>query len=480
MNYSIEEQLKIIQAGRYSLIDFSILTNRKYKPNWHHQLIAKELEKAENGTADWKILLIMCPPRSGKSQEASINFPAWYLGRNPDKEIITSSYSADLALDFGGKTRDLISSDEYKLIFGNVSLKQDEQSKAKWRTNQGGSYISVGIGGALTGRGADILIIDDPIKNREEAESEVVRNSHWSWFTSTAYTRLEPNGKVVIILTRWHLDDLAGRIMANPEFASLLKVIVFPAIAEEDDKYRKKGEVLWPSRYPLAEVESIRRGIGMYDFSSLYQQKPILSENQEFKPHWFIQRDWQEVLTIETRNFLTIDTAVSQKASGDYTGICRNYVDRENKWNIKAKRMRLNPKELIDLIFALNDQDRYEKIGIEKTIYLDAIKPFLDDEMRKRDKYLNIVPLEHREIAKEIRIRGLIPRYESRSIIHIKGECADLEEELLTFPKGMHDDVLDSLAYQVQIAEAPIGFIDEELRIQENRDSNLKNEFFER
>ena len=479
MSYSIEDQKKIIQAGKYSLIDFSIVTNEKYKPNWHHEIIANELEKAEKGTANWKILILMCPPRSGKSTETTINFPAWYLGRNPDKEIITSSYSAELALDFGGKTRTLIDSEAYRHIFPEVSLKKDEKSKAKWMTNQGGSYISVGIGGAITGRGANILIIDDPIKNREEADSELIRKKHWDWFTSTAYTRLEPNGKVILILTRWHLGDLAGLIMNNPEFASKMKVIKFPAIATEDDEYRKQGEVLWKERYPLEEVESIKRGIGIYDFSALYQQNPILSEDQEFKPNWFIERGWQEILTLNTRNYLTIDTAVSKASSADYTGIVRNYVDRENKWNIKADRMRINPKELIDLLFVLNDQDRYEKIGIEKTIYFDAIKPFLDDEMRKRDKFLNIIPLEHKQINKEVRIRGLIPRYESRSIIHIEGECDNLKDELLTFPKGMHDDILDALAYQSQIAEAPVTDLDEGLLMQEIRKENITNEFFE-
>jgi len=475
MNYSIEEQKKIIQAGRYSLIDFSILTDRKYKPNWHHEVIAQELEKAEKGLSDWKILILMCPPRSGKSTETTINFPAWYLGRNPDKEIITASYSSDLALDFGGKTRTLIDSEEYKLIFPEVSLKKDEKSKAKWMTNKGGSYISVGIGGAITGRGANVLIIDDPIKNREEADSELIRQKHWDWFTSTAYTRLEPNGKVILILTRWHLDDLAGRLMKNEEFASKMKVISFPAIALEDDQYRKQGEVLWKERYPKEEVESIKRGIGVYDFNALYQQNPILSENQEFQPNWFIARDWEKVLSLDTRNFLTIDTAISKASSADYTGIVRNYVDRENKWNIKAHRMRLDPKELIDLLFTLHNTDSYEKIGIEKTIYFDAIKPFLDDEMRKRDKFLNIVPLEHKQINKEVRIRGLISRYRSKSIFHIKGECDDLEEELLTFPKGIHDDLGDALAYQIQLAEAPSIFFKQQQNLVNERRNNRTN-----
>ena len=466
MHFSPEEQKKLFQAGRYSLIDFSILVNRKYKPNWHHELIAQELEKAENNTADWKILLLMCPPRSGKSEEATINFPAWYLGRNPDKEIITASYSSDLALDFGGRTREIIDSQEYRLIFNKVSLKADEQSKAKWKTNKGGAYTSVGIGGPITGRGADILIIDDPIKNREEAESQLIRDKHWNWFTSTAYTRLQPNGRVVIILTRWHLYDLAGRIMNNTEFASRLKVMSFPAIAEKDEEYRKNGEALWPERYDLKELESIKRGIGTYDFGSLYQQKPILTENQEFKREWIKRRTRKELEQLDTRNFLTIDTAISKRDEADYTGITRNYVDRENKWNLSTLTLRISPKELIDLIFNLYHEDRYEKIGIEKGIYSMAIKPFLDEEMRKRNIFLPIVELLHQQTHKETRIRGLIPRYESGSIFHLDGECKELEDEMDTFPKGLHDDTLDSVAYQLQIAEVPVG-IQEERAIRE-------------
>jgi len=454
--FDIDEQKQLMQLGRYSLIDFCILTNPRYRSNWHHEIIAKELEAMERGEAQWKVLILMLPPRSGKSELASIDFPAWYLGRNPDKEIITASYSGDLAIDFGGKTRNLIDGEEYELIFPGISLRADEKSKSKWRTNQNGSYISTGIGGPLTGRGANCLLIDDPIKNREEADSKLIREKQWDWFTSTAYTRLQPDGKVVLILTRWHLDDLAGRIMQNEELSSRTEVISFSAIAEKDDKYRKKGEVLWPERYSLEEVLSIKKSIGVSNFASLYQQKPILSENQEFKQEWFSYTNWEDTLHERTRNFMTIDTAISQKAAADYTGITCNFVGIDGRWRIKTYQKRVDPKQLIDLIFDLNERDGYEIIGIEETIYLQAIKPFLDDEMRRRNKFLNIFPLKHNQIAKETRIRGLIPRYETNSIIHIKGMCEGLEEELLTFPKGVHDDVLDSLAYQVQIANPPL------------------------
>ena len=479
MQFSIEEQKKIAQTGRYSLIDFSIITNKKYQPSWLHEEIADKLEAVERG--DIRRLMLFVPPRHGKSQLATINFPAWYLGRNPDKEIITASYSSDLAVDFGSKTREIISDELFNLIFvkPRISLRQDEKAKAKWRTNLGGSYISVGVGGPITGRGANILIIDDPIKNREEADSQTIRDKIWSWYISTAYTRLEKNAAVILILTRWHLDDLAGRLLqAQAKGADAWEVVKFPAIAIQNEQYRKKGQALWPEKYDLETLESIKKTTGMYDWSALYQQEPILSENQEFKIHWFQKRQQDDLKTLNTRNFISIDTAISEKASADYTGIIRNYVDDQNNWNIKAERLRINPKELIDRLFYYQEQENFEKIGIEKTIYLQAIKPFLDEEMRNRDKFLPIIELEHQQISKGTRIRGLIPRYESKSIYHIENECQVLEEELLTFPKGMNDDVLDALAYQLQIAHAPTQRDRESLmNILENRQSRQKYEY---
>jgi len=234
---SLSEEEKLVQAGKYSLIDFSIVTG-KYSPNWHHELIADKLEAIERG--ELKRLMIFMPPRHGKSQLATINFPAWYLGRHPDGEIITVSYSGDLAMDFGGKTRDKIADESYGLVFDNLSLKEDEKSKGKWKTNKEDSYLSAGIGGAITGRGADILIVDDPIKNREEAESKVFRKKVWDFYTSTAYTRLNPGGAIIVILTRWHLDDLAGRLLTKSN--EYWEILDLPAIAVSDEEHRKKAK----------------------------------------------------------------------------------------------------------------------------------------------------------------------------------------------------------------------------------------------
>ena len=204
-------------------------------------------------------------------------------------------------------------------------------------------------------------------------------------------------------------------------------------------------------------LQDIKKDLGSYEWSALYQQQPVDEESQEFTKEMFKERNWNEIEKLNTRNFLTIDSAVSQKASADFTGFCDNRVDDQNFWNLRAWRKKITPKELIDTLFRLHGENNYEKIGIEKTIFTTAVKPFLDDEMRKRDKMLPVVELEHKQINKQIRIRGLLPRYESGSVFHVKDECRDLEEELLRFPKARNDDVSDATAYQLQIAEQSFG-----------------------
>ena len=417
------------------------------------------------------------PPRHSKSIHVSQLFPAFVVGKNKDYSVIVSSYSGDLATDHGRETRNMISGQAYQNVF-DTRLAEDSSAKGKWNTNGKGAYNAVGVGGSATGKGADYFIVDDPFKDRKEADSELIREERWKWFRSVARTRLTPDGCMIVMHTRWHDDDLIGRITKedswmswedykdktdykplgdenNPKWVRMS----FPAIAEQDEPYRASGEALWPARYPISELLDIKRTLGSFEWSALYQQSPIDSESQEFKKSMFLPVTRKEVFGKRTRNFITIDTAISKAASSDYTGVVRNYVCNENKWHISSQQYKISPKELIDLIFALYDEDKPEKIGIEKTIYLDAIKPFLDEEMRKRSKFLPIVELDHKQTAKEIRVRSLLPRYESKSIMHIEGENEALEEQLLRFPKGIHDDVIDALAYQSQIAQAP-SFVD--------------------
>lgn len=450
-----EELLAIVEHSREDLISFQIATNPKYSPNWHHEIVAKELHRIEKEGDDYaKILIVIEPPRHGKSQQSTIDFPSWYLGKNPDKEVITVSYSAEFAQTFGGKTRDKINSESYRLIFPGVQVREDERAKGHWRTKQGGGYVSVGVGGPITGMGANILILDDLVKNREEAESEIYRERIWDWFTSTAYTRLEPKGVVIIANTRWHLDDIVGRVLNSEEFKKRTKIIKFSAISEFVEKpHRGQHEALWPDKYDLRELISIQKSIGPYDWSALYQGSPILTEKQEFRPEWNRTISESIVQMMSTRRFLTVDSSMSKKTSSDYTGFCDNRVNTQNFWHLKAWRQRLGPEELVDQLFTLQERNHYEGIGLEKTSYTVGLKPYLDSEQRKRGKYLPIVELQHNNVNKEVRIRGLIPRYAAGSVYHIIGECNDLEDEMRNFPLGAHDDTLDATAYQDQIAD---------------------------
>jgi hypothetical protein len=258
------------------------------------------------------------------------------------------------------------------------------------------------------------------------------------------------------------MDDLVGRLLKQQEDAEKdheshydkWQRITFPAIAIEDDQHRKKGDALWPAKFPISNLLITENTLGPYEFSALYQANPITSANQEFKETWFKKRSWAEIEALDTRKFATIDPG-GKGLENDRTGIIRNYIDKENKWNLKAMGVHFDSKELLDYIFRLHEEG-FEKIGIEETVYLKAVKPFYDDECRKRNKFPNIIPLKQPVTQKQVRIRGLIPRYYSGSIFHIEGECKDLEDELKVFPKGAHDDVPDAVAMQNEIAESPI------------------------
>lgn len=227
----------------------------------------------------------------------------------------------------------------------------------------------------------------------------------------------------------------------------------------------KDGIPTWKGKYAISDSEAKQTGkvsledklrqLGPQVFNAEMLNLPIDENTAEFKKSWFKYIPEEEVHNKNTLCFITIDTALSQEKNSDSTGVTINWVSQDNFWHIKSYRVRVNPKELVDLLFRLYDQYNPEQIGVEKTMYTQALKPFVEDEMRKRNKYLPIVELMHQSISKETRIRGLVQRYASGSIFHIADTCLDLEEEARTFPRGQHDDVLDSLAYQPQICHAP-------------------------
>ncbi len=460
---SKEQRTQLAQKVAKELFrDFCVVVDPKYDPQWFHKAIAAVLQDVYERVlrGESPRVMIFMPPRHGKSEEATKKFPAWVLGKQPDFPVIVSTYSQDLSTKFGQGTRDLMNSQNYQAIF-KTRLREDSKAKASWMTDSGGGYEAVGVGGAITGKGFKIGIVDDPIKNDEEAESQVIRDKVYDWYKTTFYTRQEGNAAIIVIQTRWHDDDLAGRLVKD-ELESVAngekdydkwEVINFPAIATQDEQFRKEGEPLWPEKFSLEQLNKTKKVLGPYKWSALYQQNPVDAEAQEFKKPWFKYRKLEELARMTTRNFLTIDPASAMRGDSDNIGAVLNMVDRENKWNFMAWKLRMNAPDLINFIFKVKAEYGFEKVGIEEGVYQQVLKPFLDTEMRKRNVFFEVVELKHAQQQKVLRIRGLVPYYSSGSIFHVEGFFSDLEEELIIFPKGAHDDVADSAAYQTQLAE---------------------------
>lgn len=274
----------------------------EYEVNWHHRVICEYLDKFAR--LEIRRLMIFAPPRHGKSQIVSRHLPAYILGRDPDVPIIAASFGDALARRMNRDVQRIIDSDEYRRIFPQTQLYGKNirtVAGGSWLRNSdefevveyNGYYRGSGVGGAITGMGMKYGIIDDPVKNRQEANSHTVREGIWDWYTSTFRTRLAPGGGILITVTRWHEDGLEARLLklaASSPKADQWTVLSFPAIAEEPlasyDR-RQPGEALWPAKYDEAELETTRISVGSYDWNSLYQQRPAPPEGGMFKRHWF-------------------------------------------------------------------------------------------------------------------------------------------------------------------------------------------------
>ena len=290
------------EKARRSLLGFTTFTYPEYEVNWHHAILCNYLDRWAFG--DIKRLMVFMPPRNGKSELVSRRLPAYILGRDPNTSVIATSYTADLASMMNRDAQRIIDGEKYHELFPKTNLFGSNVrtvAKGSYLRNSDifeivgykGIYKSAGVGGAITGMGCKYGIIDDPIKNRAEAESVTYRKALWDWYTSTFYTRLEKDARVLITLTRWHEDDLAGRLLKlareNPQ-ADQWTVISFPAIAEDDkhqDDIRKTGEPLWPGKYPLSELNTMKATMGSYEWNALMQQRPSVAGGNILKREWW-------------------------------------------------------------------------------------------------------------------------------------------------------------------------------------------------
>lgn len=461
MSQSLKEKQNFLrQAAINRLINFCEIINPKFETVWFHSLIAKKLQTAleQVKNKEKARIILTLPPRHGKTQLASIYFPAWALGKFPDLKFIFATYGAELAEKKGLDTRDVINSDGYQAIFPGINLRPDVKAKAKWMTNKGGSYTAVGMGGGITGVGGDIILIDDLIKSREEAESDSISESAWEYYRSTLYSRLEGYGAVVVIMQRWNQKDLVARLLEDEkrrkeagEVTENWEVINFPAIAEEDEYVeeklvRKEGEPLWPSKFPLKVLDNIQQTQGIYNFNSQYQQDPIASEMQEFKEKYFKYYTDEEIKYKYFRYYTLVDPAISQKKSADNTVVLTvaKEINGPNWYRIREDSGHFTPSQTVDLIF-MHQQEYKSDVFVETVQYQAALKYAIQEEQRKRQKYFILREIKTQS-NKETRIRGLLPLYEAGVIWHRKGDT-DYERELLTFPRGRHDDRCDAMSF---------------------------------
>lgn len=304
-------EAQLIQKARKSLLAFTVYTKPGYQVNWHHRRICNALDAVSSGQI--KRLLIKAPPRHGKSELGSRRFPAHFLGKDPDQSIIAASYADSLAARNNRDVQRIIDSYKYGRIFPQTRLSESNvrtAAQGTWLRNselfeiveQRGSYRSAGVGAGITGMGADCLIVDDPIKNWKEALSETRRNDIWEWYTSTAFTRLEKGGSIVVIMTQWNEDDLAGRIESgmNEDDLEPWTVLSLDAIRENPDAKddpREMGEALWPGKYDLKTLIAIRNQIGPRIWASLYQQNPIGEKGNVWRTEWW--KRWKELPRFE-------------------------------------------------------------------------------------------------------------------------------------------------------------------------------------
>jgi predicted phage terminase large subunit-like protein len=332
-----------------------------------------------------------------------------------------------------------VGSSEYQALFPGVNLAEDSQAKGRWHTTNGGVYVAVGVGGPITGRGAHLALIDDPIKNRQDADSEVIRESVWKWYTSTLRTRLMPGGAIVLVLTRWHEDDLAGRLLeAAKNGGEQWEVVELPAIRMEDGEER----ALWPEWYPLGELHAIKSAVGGRDWLALYQQQPTADDGDFFKREWFRERYTE--LPEKLKTIITGDFAVTE-GGGDFTelgvwGFGNGKFYALDWWSGQASA---------DVwINALLDMVRTHKpmwfIG-ETGPIRRAIEPLLSRMMHERRTYTACEWLTHGGADKAVNARAFQAMCASGQVLFPETAWAErVIDQLLRFPATKHDDAVDA------------------------------------
>jgi predicted phage terminase large subunit-like protein len=411
----------------------------------HIKLLCSYIEKVSDG--ELKRLIVTMPPRHSKSETISKKFPSWHIGKHPDDEMILASYSLDLARQFSRIARDTLI--RHQDIF-NVEIDKGNQSAESW-TLQGhrGGLNAAGVGGPITGKGARIAIVDDPFKNREEANSEVIRQKVWDWYTSTFYTRLTPDGRIIIVMTRWHEDDLVGRllekekkeILAGVHKGECWTVINLPALAEEHDILgREVGQPLWPEfGFDKQRLEEIKNDVGNYDFNALYQQRPAAQEGNMLKRAWW--KYYKQAPSKFDEIVISWDMSFKDSDSSDY---CAGGVYgrlKADKYMLDLVNDRMDFPTALKAVKQLKNKYPDGKILIEDKANGTAIIAMLRHEIP------GIIPITPTE-SKIARVSAISPDVEAGNV-YLPEDAAwtsDFINQCSSFPNATHDDMVDQFS----------------------------------
>jgi predicted phage terminase large subunit-like protein len=407
----------------------------------HHRHIAKKFNKLATG--EITRLIVNMPPRHTKSEFASYLLPAWMVGRNPKLKIIQATHTGELAIRFGRKAKHLIDSQEYAKIF-KTKLQEDSKAAGRWETAQGGEYFAAGVGGAITGRGADLLIIDDP-HSEQDALSETSLENAYEWYTSGPRQRLQPGGKIILVMTRWSTKDLTGILLKKQGAikADEWEVVEFPAILDEDSKNPKS---VWPEYWNIEELEKVKATLPVAKWNAQWMQKPTSEEGALIKREWW--RKWDKDYVPPLQHVIqSYDTAFLKKETADFSAI--------TTWGVFTPNDDSGPNLiLLDCIKGRWEFPELRRRALANYKYWDLIEAKaaglpLTYELRAMDiPVVNFTPSKGND--KHARVNSVAPLFESGMIWAPTQKFADeVIEECAAFPHGDHDDLVDSMTQAV-------------------------------